>query len=47
MTNKVRLFAVKINKRDRKGKSEIETCNQMKTPEEFWIALTGKSSYSF
>ena len=41
MANKVRLFAVKLNKRDRKGMSEIETCNQYKTPEEFWQALTG------
>ncbi|KAI1729403.1 gelsolin repeat domain-containing protein [Ditylenchus destructor] len=41
VANKVRLFAVKMNKRDRKGKAEIESCNQWKTPEEFWIALTG------
>lgn len=30
-----------MNKRDRKGKAEIETCGQLKTHEEFWIALTG------
>uniref|UniRef100_A0A915EFX3 Gelsolin-like domain-containing protein n=1 Tax=Ditylenchus dipsaci TaxID=166011 RepID=A0A915EFX3_9BILA len=27
--------------RDRKAKAEIESCNQLKTPEEFWTALTG------
>uniref|UniRef100_A0A914HBG3 Gelsolin-like domain-containing protein n=1 Tax=Globodera rostochiensis TaxID=31243 RepID=A0A914HBG3_GLORO len=41
VANKVRLFAVKMNKRDKKGKAEIESCNQLKTPEEFWLALTG------
>ncbi|KAF7636898.1 hypothetical protein Mgra_00003638 [Meloidogyne graminicola] len=40
-SNKVRLFAVKMNKRDKKGKAEIESCNQLKTPNEFWEALTG------
>jgi hypothetical protein len=30
-----------MNKRDKKGKAEIESCNQLKTPEEFWEALTG------
>ncbi|KAL3090287.1 hypothetical protein niasHS_006739 [Heterodera schachtii] len=43
VANKVRLFAVKMNKRDKKGKAEIESCNQLKTPEEFWLALTGSS----
>lgn len=42
VSNKARLFAVKINKHDRKGVSEIETCNELKTPPEFWMALTGK-----
>lgn len=37
----MRLFAVKMNKRDKKGKAEIESCNQLKTPNEFWEALTG------
>jgi hypothetical protein len=41
VSNKVRLFAVKMNKRERKGKAEIESCGQMKTPDEFWQALTG------
>ena len=41
MAHKARLFAVKMNKKDRKGKAEIESCTQLKTPEEFWIALLG------
>lgn len=41
VANKIRLFAVRMNKRDRKGKSEIETCNQRKVPEEFWIEFHG------
>lgn len=36
-----------MNKRDRKGKAEIESCNQYKTPEEFWQALTGKEIFHF
>ncbi|CAK5060797.1 unnamed protein product [Meloidogyne enterolobii] len=43
-SNKVRLFAVKMNKRDKKGKAEIESCNQLKTPDEFWEALTGSKT---
>ncbi|VDK53588.1 unnamed protein product [Anisakis simplex] len=42
ISNKARLFAVKMNKKDRKGTSEIETCTELKTPEEFWIALCGQ-----
>ncbi|MFH4980909.1 hypothetical protein AB6A40_007618 [Gnathostoma spinigerum] len=30
-----------MNKKDRKGIAEIETCNQLKTPPDFWLALTG------
>lgn len=45
MANKVRLFAVKMNKRDRKARAEIESCGQLKTPEEFWLALTGFSYF--
>ncbi|CAD6187849.1 unnamed protein product [Caenorhabditis auriculariae] len=41
VSNKARLFAERLNKRDRKGKSEIETCRQLKTPPEFWQALMG------
>uniref|UniRef100_A0A914W4B2 Gelsolin-like domain-containing protein n=1 Tax=Plectus sambesii TaxID=2011161 RepID=A0A914W4B2_9BILA len=41
VAHKARLFAVKMNKKDRKGKAEIESCNQLKTPEEFWQALLG------
>lgn len=41
VTNKARLFAVKMNKKDRKGNSEIETCTELKTPPEFWLALYG------
>uniref|UniRef100_A0AC35TXC5 Protein flightless-1 n=1 Tax=Rhabditophanes sp. KR3021 TaxID=114890 RepID=A0AC35TXC5_9BILA len=41
VSNKVRLFAVTINSRERKGDADIETCNQLKTPEEFWLALHG------
>uniref|UniRef100_A0A0N4Z6K5 Gelsolin-like domain-containing protein n=1 Tax=Parastrongyloides trichosuri TaxID=131310 RepID=A0A0N4Z6K5_PARTI len=41
ISNKVRLFAVTINSRERKGEAEIETCNQYKTPEEFWKDLYG------
>ncbi|CAI5446386.1 unnamed protein product [Caenorhabditis angaria] len=41
VSNKARLFAERLNKRDRKGKSEIETCRQIRCPEEFWTALTG------
>uniref|UniRef100_A0A914YJP1 Gelsolin-like domain-containing protein n=1 Tax=Panagrolaimus superbus TaxID=310955 RepID=A0A914YJP1_9BILA len=41
VANKIRLFAVRMNKRDRKGKSEIETCNQRKVPEEFWNEFHG------
>uniref|UniRef100_A0A1I7X9C4 Gelsolin-like domain-containing protein n=1 Tax=Heterorhabditis bacteriophora TaxID=37862 RepID=A0A1I7X9C4_HETBA len=41
IANKARLFAERINKRDRKGKAEIETCKETKTPLEFWLALTG------
>jgi hypothetical protein len=44
VANKARLFAVKLNKRDRKGRSEIESIGQSKTPEEFWIALTGNAT---
>ncbi len=43
VTNKARLFAVKMNKKDRKSRAEVETCNELKTPEEFWLALTGFS----
>ncbi|TKR57749.1 hypothetical protein L596_030409 [Steinernema carpocapsae] len=42
VVTKVRLFAEKLNRRDRKANSEIETCSQFKTPEEFWLALYGK-----
>ncbi|KHN73472.1 Protein flightless-1 -like protein [Toxocara canis] len=42
VSNKARLFAVKMNKKDRKGRSEIETCTELKTPEEFWMALYGQ-----
>uniref|UniRef100_A0A7E4W5T9 Protein flightless-1-like protein n=1 Tax=Panagrellus redivivus TaxID=6233 RepID=A0A7E4W5T9_PANRE len=42
VANKVRLFAVRMNKRDRKGEAEIESCNQFKTPEEFWLAFHNK-----
>ncbi|CAI4229081.1 unnamed protein product [Auanema sp. JU1783] len=41
VANKARLFAERLNKRDRKAKSEIETCRELKTPPEFWQALTG------
>uniref|UniRef100_A0A0K0FBY9 Protein flightless-1 homolog (inferred by orthology to a C. elegans protein) n=1 Tax=Strongyloides venezuelensis TaxID=75913 RepID=A0A0K0FBY9_STRVS len=41
VSNKVRLFAVTINSRERKGEAEIETCNQYKTPEQFWKDLYG------
>ena len=44
VANKARLFAVKLNKRDRKGCSEIESIGQSKTPEEFWLALTGSAT---
>uniref|UniRef100_A0A915C440 Protein flightless-1 homolog n=1 Tax=Parascaris univalens TaxID=6257 RepID=A0A915C440_PARUN len=43
VTNKARLFAVKMNKKDRKGRAEIETCTELKTPDEFWMALYGKA----
>jgi len=42
VANKVRLFAVRMTKRDKKGKAEIETCSQRKVPEEFWLAFHGK-----
>lgn len=42
VSNKARLFAERLNKRDRKGKSEIETCRQARCPPEFWQALTGQ-----
>lgn len=41
ISNKARLFAVKMNKKDRKGTAEIETCNELHTPDEFWMALYG------
>ncbi|CAJ0580694.1 unnamed protein product, partial [Mesorhabditis spiculigera] len=41
VTTKARLFAERMNKRDRKGAAEIETCHQRRTPEEFWMDLTG------
>ncbi|CAB3403082.1 unnamed protein product [Caenorhabditis bovis] len=44
IANKARLFAERLNKRDRKGKSEIETCRQVRTPPEFWKALTGSET---
>uniref|UniRef100_F1KQP4 Protein flightless-1 homolog n=1 Tax=Ascaris suum TaxID=6253 RepID=F1KQP4_ASCSU len=43
VTNKARLFAVKMNKKDRKGRAEIETCTELKTPDEFWMALYGQA----
>lgn len=46
VANKARLFAERLNKRDRKAKSEIETCKEFKTPPEFWEALTGGKSQS-
>ncbi|VDN08086.1 unnamed protein product [Thelazia callipaeda] len=42
VSNKTRLFAVKMNKKDRKGKSEIESCTELRTPEGFWMALYGQ-----
>ncbi|MCP9259008.1 Gelsolin [Dirofilaria immitis] len=42
VSNKARLFAVKMNKKDRKGRSEIESCAELRTPEEFWMALYGQ-----
>lgn len=42
MSNKARLFAVKMNKKDRKGRSEIESCSELRTPEGFWLALYGQ-----
>ncbi|PAV59113.1 hypothetical protein WR25_10798 [Diploscapter pachys] len=42
VANKARLFAERLNKRDRKGKAEIETARGLKAPEEFWQALTGQ-----
>lgn len=41
VSNKARLFAVKMNKNDRKGRSEIESCTELRTPEGFWMALYG------
>lgn len=41
-SNKIRLFAVKLNKRDRKDRAEIQECNQLKTPEEFWMDFLGQ-----
>lgn len=41
ISNKARLFAVKMNKKDRKGRSEIESCSELRTPKGFWIALYG------
>ncbi|KAK0418524.1 hypothetical protein QR680_013613 [Steinernema hermaphroditum] len=44
VNTKVRLFAEKLNKRDRKANAAIETCNELRPSEEFWIALTGKTT---
>ncbi|CAJ0942651.1 unnamed protein product, partial [Mesorhabditis belari] len=44
VANKARLFAERMNKRDRKGAAAIENCSQSQTPEEFWLALTGVST---
>ncbi|KAI6241750.1 hypothetical protein M3Y99_00338000 [Aphelenchoides fujianensis] len=41
VSSKVRLFAEKLNKRDRKGAADIEVCNHKSTPPEFWEALSG------
>ncbi|KAI6187705.1 hypothetical protein M3Y98_00273600 [Aphelenchoides besseyi] len=41
VASKVRLFAEKLNKRDRKGAADIEVCHHKSTPPEFWEALTG------
>lgn len=43
VANKTRLFAERLNKRDRKGKSEIETCRQVRCPPEFWQAISGST----
>ncbi|VDM10781.1 unnamed protein product [Wuchereria bancrofti] len=42
VSNKTRLFAVKMNKKDRKGRAEIESCAELRTPEGFWMALYGQ-----
>ncbi|VIO90379.1 Flightless-I protein homolog, putative [Brugia malayi] len=42
VSNKARLFAVKMNKKDRKGRAEIESCAELRTPEGFWMALYGQ-----
>ncbi|ETN79136.1 leucine Rich repeat-containing domain protein [Necator americanus] len=41
VANKARLFAERLNKRDRKGAAAIETCREPKIPEEFWKAFWG------
>ncbi|XGW13461.1 hypothetical protein V3C99_000077 [Haemonchus contortus] len=41
VANKARLFAERLNKRDRKGVAAIETCRDPKVPEEFWMAFCG------
>ncbi|VDK57582.1 unnamed protein product, partial [Cylicostephanus goldi] len=42
VANKARLFAERLNKRDRKGAAAIETCREPKVPEEFWTAFWGQ-----
>ncbi|KAF8356657.1 fli-1 [Pristionchus pacificus] len=44
VSTKARLFAERLNRNDRKNKSELETCNELRTPEEFWTALSGSPS---
>ncbi|VDP04031.1 unnamed protein product [Heligmosomoides polygyrus] len=41
VANKARLFAERLNKRDRKSAAAIETCRDPKVPEEFWMAFWG------
>ncbi|CAD5220329.1 unnamed protein product [Bursaphelenchus xylophilus] len=40
--SKVRLFASKLNKRDRKDRAEIEECTQTRCPPEFWMDFIGQ-----
>ena len=42
MKQKARLLAEKINKEERKSKSELIFCNQDMEPEEFWLAVGGE-----